>query len=74
MRYKQYILTGNYIGCGSTVFVRHRNDFAHAKDPNNLVLKRATEIKDGVWFTGSDSGDMFIISSLLFKYLFSLKL
>jgi len=63
MRYKPYILTGLraewQIGCGSILYIRHGSDFAEAGTPIQPGYRRATEVKDGVWFIGSVYGSKY---------------
>lgn len=59
MRYKPYILAGRKISCGSVLYNRYGSDFVEVKPPNNIEHRRATEIKDGVWFIGSPYGSKY---------------
>lgn len=61
MRYKPYYIVGGTISCGSILYNRHGNNFVDPKTPNYIGLKRAKEVKDGVWFIGSDSGDTYLV-------------
>ena len=63
MRYKPYYIHKGAISCDSLLYSRHGDDFAvvNYPKPNNIRLKRAKEVKDGVWFIGSDSGDTYMV-------------
>jgi len=63
MRYKQYYVLRGTISCGSVLYNRHGNNFVEATPPNNIGLKRAKEVKDGVWFIGSQAqyGDTYLV-------------
>ena len=64
MRYKPYILAGRNIDCGSILYNRYGSDFVEVNHPNNIGLRRAIEIRDGVWFIGSPffkQGDIYLV-------------